>query len=433
MNTRLMHHKISILSSFGSGDWLALQLRERGFTVYFYDFSHLLGQWTPEDWEGPFGLLRDKSVNPSQVSHFFEGESVEESERGFCFWLPEGPLELKGPLYRYSKNSRLIHPDVEHYLRNAAHVSVEEKRHLQVEVDSLPYRSAWPVYFSHQFASNSYGENCDAITANNSHVSLFSSFFYRSPSRRGLADAFQKLIDQGVHCFQNFTWKKLHVVRKKIEKIEIEVRQQAQLQECDQVISFLSMADWQFIDSEAKKEIFGDFEIVPAWYWSRFRFELSPEELLSELPVHCVSILDLELPWAYDNMAVLIKNYRQSEMDIWIRYPHRSRFDKMAIEAIEEKLKIFLQNKFPDSEIKKLQFPQEYKYDFSQLGPVRFPVYFLKDIKPFPKPQIRNFHFAGVESRSRLDILSIWEEELRLLEKSRKWVEEETESYEVEL
>ena len=63
--TSLSRKDVVIASAYGRGHWLASHLSEQGWRVSLLDFTKALGPYTPEDYEGPFGLLETDLVSGS--------------------------------------------------------------------------------------------------------------------------------------------------------------------------------------------------------------------------------------------------------------------------------------------------------------------------------------------------------------------------------
>src|SRR4051794_13320435 len=97
---------VAIVSAFGRGNWLAAELADLGLKVSLVDVSEALGRWTPEDWEGPFGLLKAEFLKTSQLERLNEEDYFDSVDEGFVVWLKDGPLDLKGPLTAYQMERR---------------------------------------------------------------------------------------------------------------------------------------------------------------------------------------------------------------------------------------------------------------------------------------------------------------------------------------
>ena len=79
-------YDVTIVSAFGRGHWLAAELADNHFSVLLLDISESLGRWAPEDWEGPFGLLQNKSLTSSQNERLVEEDYHDNIPEGVVLW-----------------------------------------------------------------------------------------------------------------------------------------------------------------------------------------------------------------------------------------------------------------------------------------------------------------------------------------------------------
>ncbi|MFP5520502.1 MAG: hypothetical protein ACLGGX_11405 [Bdellovibrionia bacterium] len=89
---------VIIVSIFGRGHDLAASLKTQGLDVMLVDLSPLMGKWSVEEIEGPFGLLKNDKLSALQQQRLTEDDSMLEIEKGFTFWLGQQLLEMKSPL-----------------------------------------------------------------------------------------------------------------------------------------------------------------------------------------------------------------------------------------------------------------------------------------------------------------------------------------------
>ena len=57
---------VVIVSAYGRGHWLAEELVKQKWTVSLFDVTGALGDWEPEDWEGPWGFFDTSDLLPTQ-------------------------------------------------------------------------------------------------------------------------------------------------------------------------------------------------------------------------------------------------------------------------------------------------------------------------------------------------------------------------------
>ena len=145
---------IILVSAFGRGHWLAAALAGEGIKTTLVDVTAKLGVWPSEDIEGPFGFFRNERISDSQVERLYAEDPFQEATNGFTLWLPEGPIEFKGPLTKFKIDNYEFAQPVKEIL-----FSSEQEKNAKLAYKNLPeydFDRSWLLHFAHQWASTTY-------------------------------------------------------------------------------------------------------------------------------------------------------------------------------------------------------------------------------------------------------------------------------------
>jgi hypothetical protein len=139
------------------------------------------------------------------------------------------------------------------------------------------------------------------------------------------------------------------------------------------------------------------------WAWMRYRVKLQGEGPLSSLtreqiPLSCVIIQDLMLPWAHENFLVLQKlEIIKDHFDVWMKVPNNQRFNGQYLAKLAEKMKALLEEKIPDNQCSIVAEPIEARSTFQKMGPPRYPIFSRAISSLRQKIQIGNIYFHSPE------------------------------------
>jgi hypothetical protein len=180
--TSLKGKDVVIASAYGRGHWLASHLSQQGWKVILFDFTAALGPFTPEDYEGPFGLVETDLVSSSQKNHWlneFGPNTVEQVQNGYTIWLKDGPLEGGSQLSTFHTQERSLSLAVRNYLHMVGDLSDIRLKNERSQLAKLPFENSWLVRFMHQFHSNEYRDHVRALE-NDYATPFFSRYSVRS-------------------------------------------------------------------------------------------------------------------------------------------------------------------------------------------------------------------------------------------------------------
>lgn len=377
--------QVCLVSVFGRGHWLAKSLASKGISVTLLEASKNMGRWAPEDWEGPFGFFKTEGLSQTQFDRLFEDEVCINPDRGFCFWLKDGPLEMKSPHVFHRLQKLQVSSVIQDYIQSTA--SLES-------IKDFSFSENWLAQFAHSFGSCDWIELSESIHAGEKQ-NLFSSFHFRQATRVGLEKSLQSLEASGVQVIRDVSVLDITFDDKKVGGFEIKTDRQ-EIFKAEQFVWSLTSEETGMLSSRIQNVFFPQGPIEPDWAWTRFRIKIKSldgdaEMIRNQLPHHIVVIEDIMLPWAYENMMVMISTASRELFDIWLRTPCVHRFHRQRIEEQGQKICEILSDRLPRQEVTVSEFPQEASYTFSQLGPVRHPIF-----KDKARKQLKAKSFANL-------------------------------------
>ena len=181
MASQTLQKDMLIVDMYGRGHWLASECQKKGYEVAVLDLTSLMGTWSTEDIEGPFGVFGSKRHAPSQINRLTNEGPLTLSDRGYVIWLRTGPLELKGPLGNLQLQKAQIPHIIIEYLRD--NYPLSKTSDFLSQMKYLSFKESWLAHFAHQFSSSVLMENINGVFFGNS-LPLMSSFYYRKFYRR---------------------------------------------------------------------------------------------------------------------------------------------------------------------------------------------------------------------------------------------------------
>jgi hypothetical protein len=390
---------IAIVSCFGRGNWLATELARKGISVALLDVTDSMGNWAPEDWEGPFGYFQNEKVQVSQIERLISDESVETLQNGFCIWLKSGPLELKGPLTQYRLDKLKINPSVIEYIQNYSSLSVTKQNLEKEKVQKLSFDESWLAHLAHQWSSTTYAVNADCLQKN-SPSPIFDSFYVRNSSRQSIKKSMDWVRSHSVDVFEKAEIMDLSFGGKKnVTGIEIK-SDRSGLLKFDQLVWMLSSEETKFINEKVATAFYPRGVAESEWSWVRYRGKMKACLERDLLPLQILVLGEVDLPWSHENYCIVRRTLSQEDFDLWIRVPTVQRFNKQYLIDRAAKLKQQFDQRIPEVQIVVTDYPQEYHYTYQQLGPCRNPVY--SKFSKLVRNQMNNLFYDGPEDWDHL-------------------------------
>ena len=378
---------VLIVDLYGRGHWLALECQKKGYDIAILDFTSLMGPWSIEDIEGPFGVFGSKRHTSSQMNRLANEGPLTLSDRGYVIWLKRGPLELKGPLGSLQSQKAQIPHVVTEYLRDG-HTSSESLDFFS-QMKPLSFKEGWPAHFAHQISSSVLMENTKGIFFGRA-LPLMASFYYRKFYKRKDKQDLPNLIHPSP------SKKHIHLYGKKPFLEHIQYQKDKQIK-AKHIIWMLSSHETQFCFGDSASLLFPKGIIIPKWYWTRYRMSFENSDLLECLPDHFVMLEDIYLPWTHDNVVIIQKTADASMIDAWIRLPYTQRFKNDYVENYGQLIKKSLQERIPECNLHIQDRPKELTEDSRQIGPSIFAIYDLKERQQLKRASLKNVLFEGPE------------------------------------
>ena len=171
---------VFIISAFGRGDWLAVELKTSGLSVALIDVSAQMGNWPIEDIAGPFGFFMLEKYQQSFLEYISHRGNHTTVESGFTVWTGDGPIEMKSAVTAYRFAQLGLHPKMRELLNGYEILNSKDKMVLQ----NGPFQEVWPLNLAYQLASTTYQPNRTALTGEGP-LPLMHSFLVHRPTRDG--------------------------------------------------------------------------------------------------------------------------------------------------------------------------------------------------------------------------------------------------------
>lgn len=391
-----------IVSIFGRADWLAAELSQRGMNICLIDISKQMGAWAPEDWEGPFGLFRNSDVWESQIHRYHQDHYIVQAEKGFCLWPANGPVEFKGPNYKFQKDKSVVSVNCDSYLQDYSTLNELQKQKLLESIQNSSFEKDYIAYLSHQICANLYAENIAALSIGQP-AAVYSNYYMRRSSRQSLKLSLASLQSNAVNVIEEPQVLDLSFSEKKFSGIEISVQERSQFIQAENLVWCLSSYESSLLNKNILEKLFQSKVIQPSWSWVRYQMHFEKTHLLQALPIQFVNIDDIRIPWVLENLMYFNQREVPGQYDCWLRIPNQQRFQKEYLLDIKQKIIQVMSKKIPHNMISEVLMPPEHQYGFTELGACRFPVYAGNELSLQNKLKLKTLIFAGPDTWPALD------------------------------
>lgn len=355
-----------IVSAFGRGNWLAVELREQGLNVFLVDVTSSLGNWPTEDLEGPFGVFMLKDFKQSFQDYIHSLGPFENIASGFAIWTSEGPLELRSPVTSHRFKKMGLHSKIWEVLnqQSTAQKFINE-----------PFEKIWPLGLSHQMASTTYHPNKTAAQSGTA-APVLDPFLIRKSSKEGYDKSLSWVESKGVKVSRDPEILDIALGgRRRLEALELKGPGVFRF---ENLIWSLSSEETYYLNDRIAKKIFPQGALESTWSWLRFRLKVKPTLEIDMIPSHVCIIDDLAMPWTHENFCLLQKSASGS-LDAWIRLPSVQRFNKEYLKEMGQRICRLFGEKVPPSMPEVESYPQEYYLTYKELGAPRFPIFLPDD------------------------------------------------------
>lgn len=402
-----------IVSAFGRGHWLAAELRRERLKVLLLDVTSRLGVWPVEDGEGPFGIVRVERFSESFLERLTHDDPVETVENGWTLWLPEGPVEFKGPLTRF-------HAEKLGLPASWLEALAKGERAGDAGPVAADFPKSWLLGFAHQLASTRYRPSARALEGGRP-LPLTANFGVKFASRQGLNSSLEWLRQKDVTvsdrteildvAFQS---------RREVSGLELK-GEFSGLVRSGCFLWTLTGGETKFLSPKLAEHLYPKGDVEPSWCWVRYRLSARVHPELERLPLHTVLVDDPETPWTHSNVLILMKTPAEGRLDAWIRIPAGQRFNRDYLGEHGRRIVETLSRRLPLSHPDVQSLPQEASYTFQELGPPRVPVWEAEATPEKNRLAAGNVFFENPENRENHTLDSEFDQQRALRDRVMTW------------
>lgn len=385
---------VVIVSAFGRGHALAQELRLNDIPVALLDVSPHLGESTAEDEEGPFGFF-SQGLSASESQKLLEDSPLLQVQ-GFTWMLSKGPLEMRGPLAMLHREAFEIPETVWNWSFGEGPTTVKDHQYLL----NGDFTETWFYHLSRAFHSNHWSPNYRAGLVDGS-LPFGSDFMLRSVYRGGLQKSFETLAQAGVDVRAPIEI--LDVAREGNQFLKsLEIRKagsdSTELLSFETAVWFLSSEETERLSPKLQEKLFANGVLRPKGSWMRARLKIPASAPREALPLHCVWIQDVDLPWTHDNMFVVERTPNAELFDVWMRVPESFRFQREYVVGQIGHVIDCLEKRIGVVGLTISEEPTAIRKSSAEVGPSRFPLYDEKEWQDYRQPKWRNFDWIAPET-----------------------------------
>lgn len=412
-----MKKKFLLISAFGRGHWLAVQLKRLGIQVVLMDVTDKLGGWIPEEAEGPFGFFYSDRILETQLERLQEDDALVEAQSGFHLWLQDGPVELKGATTKHRLEKLGISEAVLNYI-NLGGVGADK-------IQNAKFEEKWFALLAHFYAANEFFPTIEAMQAKQM-APLLSTFYTRYASRIGHEKSLSWVERQEVEVLRGTEIVDISLQsRNEIKGIEYRtaLTESSQIYECDHVIWSLTSEETGMLGSKPLTMLYPKGALEPLWYWARYRFRFSEGLVRESLPGHSVLIGDIGAPWTHENFMIVQRTGSRELFDVWIKLPNVQRFNKDYLMMRAEGIRQILLLKLVQAQVEIVDEPIGFEHTFNQTGPVRYPLFDRQEHREWRTAKIKNIHFDSAEQWAMSGMNGMFEHQIQIYNEIQKWWE----------
>ncbi len=368
---------------------MALQARKLGLSVGFLDLTHDLGNWSTEDFEGPFGIAGLES-HPEWKSRLeLDGQIIEQGG-GICAWLADGPYEMKGPMANFYlerstadiQNKRgpfnRRKADRRAQASASAHASTSGPVTTSLNAEPAFFAKYWLEYFNEIWGSTREMSFRRVIDWDKkSQRRIRQSFSFRQFNLSDYAKALEMLKQDGIQVSSHSVFKDVALKSHPESFFAIETTGEwVGLTKSLAAVWMLTSEETYFLSQSAGKTLYGQTGRDPESCWLRYEFTLKDVEYFNKFPDHFVFIGDPDLFWSRENYLIVQKAMSQHTWAIWAKAPFVQRFNSDYLKALGEKISAAINHRMGKVDFVQLKdYPREFRHTYKEIGPPRFPVY----------------------------------------------------------
>lgn len=410
---------IVVVSAFGRGNWLAAELASLGMSVTLVETSEQFGRWTPEDWEGPFGYFHTDKLLASQRARLIEEDDADDLPEGLTIWLKNGPIDFRSPLSPHLLSESGVSSKALRFLSDYDSMTPDQIALLGTELARQPFSQSWLVHLAYQLASHVYRDNAHGMSYGRP-LPFFSPWLVRRVSRKGAGHSLDWVMSKGVRIYSGAGVIDISADGTLINSIEIQSSWSGAVLG-RQFVWMMSGEETQMLSKRIADFLYPKGILKSTWSWIRYRVKLAKGRYLDNIPGKFILIGDLFAPWTHANLLIVQRTVQSEDLDVWIRIPSQHRFQRAYLEQKGDEILELLRERIPGCAATINDRPQDYLYEYQELGPSRFPIYREEDIRELRRAQFSNLIYSGVEDWTLLEWSSILRDQIEVVNKLHQW------------
>lgn len=398
---------VVVVSAFGRGHWMAVELKRAGLQVHLLDMSEGLCSWVPEDAEGPFGYFQPERFGSSMLERLNEDDHLQQVENGFTLLLSSGPVELRGPV-------------ANHRLKK---IKFSEDWWKSTAPPADSFESSWLWHLSAGVAQNQFKENNEGYK-NKFSLPLTVPFFVKKPTRQGHHQSLQWVERSGVSVYRRVQIFDIALnAKKNIRGVEIlkEGSKSSEILDGEQFIWCLSSEETDLLGVRVRQSLFPNGALEPEWIWQRYRLKIGESVERNIWPEHFLMLQDVGLPWAHENLLIVHRTTSDELFDVWTLLPNAQRFNRDYLTHRSEKMIQLFKQRWVHMKVDVNEYPEGYELTYNKVGPARQPVFNSNQWKSWKFSNYKNFHLDSFESRPGLGSEGAWTCESNIISELKKW------------
>ncbi|PWU17615.1 MAG: hypothetical protein C5B49_08620 [Bdellovibrio sp.] len=384
-----------IVSAFGRGHALAMELAQSEVPVLLVDVSGSLGTAAAEDEEGPFGFF-SQGLRQTESQRLLEDQAPLMQVNGFTWVFGEGPFEMKGPLTMDHRVQLRIPENVWNWVCFA---SPSANRDLQFLAEG-EFDQTWLYHLARSFFANEWNtfQGPGLLTGS---LPLASDFFVRSMSRAARKKSFEALRRSGVQVREGASVVDLAKIGSGVLQsleVRLENSDTAELLTFDHLVWFLSGEETEKMSQRLREKMFekGILQAKGSWVRARLKWPALPQREC--LPLHSVWVTDRVLPWSHQNLFVLQRTTNADLFDLWFRIPETFRFQKEYVLRHLQEIQGLLERRLGFQGIEVNDPPLCAVLPPQAVGPARHPLFDPQELAAYSPPHWTNFDWVGAEA-----------------------------------
>lgn len=378
--------QVNIVTAYGRGESLALELIAQGFKVHVFDVTDSL----PAEYRrgvGPFPLAPGIHM-PSQQYLMDESEPL---KRGMVLWLREGPVEFGGPMAPFYQEN---HPSLKRVAgaeRPSNHFSEDWMRRFLLDWASPFYREPWQVNQGTAFPALSEVRLLPATAEKNLCT------FDRYVSAGHPFQFVQKIVD-------------VQIESGRLTEIEIESGQVTAIR-APQWVWCLSSHETHLLSPSVAEALFSRDVRHPEWLWMNFMGKCERGPWFEGFPEYLVALDDFHLPWVYANMFVM-QWLNQDAFRVWVKVPTHASRDNTNRKKWASEIARLLNERFA---LGRWQI-EDQKWSICPNSLI-----FSERVREWAEPGWKNWDWIAPETLPRLDMAARLEREAASLKRIVQW------------